>query len=57
MATKLAKSLPVRVMRGVKKGKRAANKTRNEAIAGFASLTRQRNYARAHKRDGIKVSQ
>lgn len=27
---------------------------RNDAIQGFASLTRQRNHTRAHKRDGMK---
>lgn len=37
-----------------KKPKRMVNKARNEAVQGFASLSRQRNYTRAHKRDGVK---
>lgn len=36
--------------------KRARNKARNESIIGFNSVTRQRNHARAHKRDGQTIA-
>ncbi len=52
-----AKGNPARIrMANVsKKAKRIANKARNERIRGFNSLTRQRNYMRAHKRDNLSA--
>lgn len=54
-AVKGAKGNPARIRMAnpTKKAKRIANRNRNERVVGFNSLTRQRNYMRAHKRDKI----